>query len=473
MNTLYKFLAFSTPGRGSLFGIAILSLILNGGCGTVVGNPENPEPGDTPPNNDPPPTTYEGFGLTGTVESQLGLAVAVTHVVAVNVQDYSRVVDEVDQEAGTFSLDLSKDQPWLITYINNQAVGEEMLVGVFGSETLDTLEASGDSKELNLGKVSFDDQGKSTMEATHDEVLEALIMSEAAAKTIGALDDVSLRYINPDIDGNGVADALEIDRRFILDFHNRFQMKSGEKFLKMQDLKNQFPPDDTDFSYSGSGIVPELHESFFGDTKPTSFEWTFDTDIKSIDCKNGVDTVVKGGAPCQGEINGNYTNSKLGLEVAMPPNGKYVLKAANETLTWNPIKVSDFSAGQGFLTIFVKFNVENDVLKGFNYKWMKKTDGGNVLATPEEIKLIVKPDSAGVSLKVDGIDSGKEIGFLITLDPEGQVVLSEDMSKTSLSGISEDEIKAGIAWSRVLENPGISYDDKLGMRFLFSLEWDR
>jgi hypothetical protein len=28
-------------------------------------------------------------------------------------------------------------------------------------------------------------------------------------------------------------------------------------------------------------------------------------------------------------------------------------------------------------------------------------------------------------------------------------------------------VKAGVDWSHCLKNPGISYDDKLGMRFFF------
>ena len=132
------------------------------------------------------------------------------------------------------------------------------------------------------------------------------------------------------------------------------------------------------------------------------------------------------------------------------------MTASGQTFTWTGVKVSDFTAGEGFLALFIKFDVSSSgKLTGISHKWKKKTSAGTFeLATEDEINLMVKDDSAYISLKVDGSDSGKSLGIKVKRDPEGSMTFAEDAFNAE-GGTDKDEVKAGIEWSRVLDNPGI------------------
>ena len=131
------------------------------------------------------------------------------------------------------------DRNWIITYVNGNAKGADMVVSRFGSETLDTIAPAGGSLEtLDLGTVTPKAGDRADTEASYASVLEATGLSADAAKTLGAIDTVSLRNSNPDIDNNGVFDATE-GKQFTLDFHNRFGwVAKGDTALIDQFLTN-------------------------------------------------------------------------------------------------------------------------------------------------------------------------------------------------------------------------------------------
>ena len=433
------------------------------GCGTTVGNPDKEEPAGS------------GYVVSGSVEEDAVLQLAgrtATHVVALNTDSGESRAAVVNSD-GTFAVEIDREAAWVMAWVDATATGTGMLLGRFASGSLDTLSPAAGGSGLGMGRVVLngDAGGAVSLETGHGQLLEALAISETAAATLGELDDVSLRYINPDIDGNGQLDAVE-GKRFTLDFHNRFYgRKANGDDLVMADLKNAFPPADVSFPYRGSGIVPELSSGLFGGSFPTAYSWTFEQDVTSTDCTNGNNNVVAAGIACAVDASSDdasYSKRRVGLEVALPPEGTYVLNAADKKLTWTDVKISDFSAGEGFLALFVRMDVSEENLTGISYRWMKKqADGTWALAGTEEISLLVKPGSPGVNLKVDGDASGKSLGFVVGLTPEGSVLLSDE--SVYLEGLTAADISAGISWDRVLENPGISYDDKLGMRFFFGV----
>lgn len=416
--------------------------------------------------------------VTGHLALILGLqsATAVTHVVATNADSNEQVVAEVDSE-GNFSLDVPTDGNFVMTYIDANATGEDMLVSIFGSGELDTLATNGDSGDVALGDVDVTGE-QATATLSEAALLAAIGISAEAASTLGAADDVCLRYSNPDINGDGQIDALQ-GQRFILDFHNRFNVLDADNnALSMQDLKNAFPPDDAALQFTGSGIVPWFDDDAY--LEPVQdYTWTFSSAAELNDtCANVAGINLNANTACELSLaNNNQTVSgipSIELKAAVP--GTYILNAGGRTFTWTQVAVSDFSGGEGFIALFIRADVdESDKLTGFSWRWRRRVDGAWTQASAEELRLLVAGSGGYISLKIDG-DNSKSLGVVIPLEPEGTV----DFATAAIGGdsgvvhlpnsndITESVVRAGLDWSRVLSNPGISYDDKLGMRFFFS-----
>lgn len=418
------------------------------------------------------------IAVTGTIALNLNLLQgqdpAVTHVVARNTDDNGAVVAEVG-ENGAFSLDVPTDASYVLTYVNADASGADMLVSTFGSGELDTLATTESSENVTLGNVDVSAE-QATTALSEGDLLDAIGLSEAAAATVGAQDDVCLRYTNPDIDGDGQLDALA-NQRFILDFHNRFNVTQNGGAMAMKDIKNAFPPDDAGLEFTGSGIIPWFEDSAYAEPV-TNYSWTFTSDAALNDtCANVAGSTLTAGTECQLSLTGGAQSVQgrpsIELKAAVP--GTYVLKAGGKTFTWTNVAVSDFSGGEGFIALFIRADVSDaDKLTGISWRWRRKVSGAWVPATPEELRLLVAGGGGFISLKVDGSNSGKGLGVKVPLETEGSIAFATATfaapgqdGAVSPEGVTKEEVQTGLAWSRVLENPGISYDDKLGMRFFF------
>jgi hypothetical protein len=397
--------------------------------------------------------------------------------VALNSDTNEQVVAAVAAD-GSFSLDVPTDANYVLTYVNADATGEAMLVSTFGSGELDTLATNPDSVNVALGSVDVS-AAEASSTLSESSLLAAIGMSSDAAATFGAVDDVCLRYSNPDIDNDGQLDALA-DQRFTLDFHNRFNLlKADNSGLAMKDIKNAFPSDDVQLTFTGSGIIPWFEDSAYAEAV-ADYSWSFTSDAELNDtCTNVAGSTLTAGTECQLSLSGGNQSvqGKPSIELKAAVPGTYVLKAGGKTFTWTNVAVSDFSGGEGFIALFVRADVSaDDKLTGMSWRWRRRTGGVFVPATAEELRLLVAGGGGYISLKVDGAGSGKELGVTVPLKPEGSIafadaVIGEAGSDGGINlpqtGLTEAELRAGVAWSRVLENPGISYDDKLGMRFFF------
>lgn len=426
------------------------------------------------------------IALTGTIAASAALqdGAKVTHVIAFDTDSNESHVVEVDAD-GKFTLPLEKEAAFVLTYVDTSKTGEEMLISTFGSGELNSIATSDAATNIDLGAV--DVAAATASSATGAEALvTAMGLSAASAETWGKIDDSSLRYSNPDIDGDGKVDAAN-NQKFPLDFHNRFSVvtKDGGN-MAMKDLKNAFPPDDADVKFEGSGIIPWFEDSVYS-TPLDKYTWKFSTDVVlgnnggvSCDGMTGGDTLVANTECNMTATDGGPTGKRPSIELSAAVAGKYTLVAGGKTFTWPNVKVSDFSGGKDFLALFIRMDVnESDKLTGVSYRWrIKNEDGTWRAATNEEIKLVISGGKGYISLKVDGMNSGKELGVSVPAESEGSIAFASAVYATSgggdssdanvnlpESGLTEAEVKAGVDWTRVLENPGISYDDKLGMRF--------
>jgi hypothetical protein len=428
------------------------------------------------------------IALTFSTNASAGLtAGGPTHVIATDTDTNETTVVEIKDDS-QITLPLEKEASYVLTFIDDTKSGADMLVSTFGSGELNSIPTTEASKNLDLGVV--DVSGETAAAATSGEALmTAAGVSAEAAVTWGAIDDAALRVSNPDIDGDGKVDAAS-NQKFPLDFHNRFNVvnETGGA-MAMKDLKNAFPPENADVQFLGSGIIPWFEDSVYT-TPLDKYEWTFSVDSVlggsgGIVCEGmaGGDTLPANTVCKMTASDGASGGKKPSIELAQAVEGTYKLVAGGKTFTWPKVKVSDFTGGKGFLALFIRMDVSTEnKLTGVSHKWMiKKADGTWRLAAKEEVELIVSGGRGYISLKVDGMNSGKELGVMVPSDSEGSVVFANAVFSGSgggggggnenanvmlpSSGVTEADVKAGIEWTRVLENPGISYDDKLGMRF--------
>src|SRR5262245_61669545 len=117
----------------------------------------------------------------------------------------TRVVSPSD---GTnFQLDVKGSRGRGLVFLDSGRTGPAMITGIVKANTLDSLAPLKAEGEANLGTMTIA-SGSASMSISYDALLAALNLTSAGADFLGAIDDMSLRYANPDIDGNGVIDEL-------------------------------------------------------------------------------------------------------------------------------------------------------------------------------------------------------------------------------------------------------------------------
>ncbi|HSO37928.1 MAG TPA: hypothetical protein VLT33_35615, partial [Labilithrix sp.] len=243
------------------------------------GNRDGTGPGGAPGTSEPGPGGRGGGGgfmVTGHVAQApswggglrpmdgTGPAAAsrVTHVMGVtpSSQNTRRVVAKVDAQ-GKFALDLDPSRLWVLVFVDASKVGSEMVVGVFRAKGLDTM-APTKKGSTDLGEVTAKD-GAAEVSLPYEDLLSALGIDAASALFLSSIDDMCLRVVNPDVDGDGTIDALEpgpADYR--LDFHVQFAMRT-DHVVSVSDMVDAFLPDTVTLTYRGTGIYTSFMRAAF------------------------------------------------------------------------------------------------------------------------------------------------------------------------------------------------------------------
>lgn len=196
-------------------------------------------------------------------------------------------------------------------------------------------------------------------------------------------------------------------------------------------------------------------------------------------CTEGGSSTIAANAGCTVAYteNKSYPRYQLGLEVKQPPNGTYKLEVGGKTFTWTDVKVSDFTGGEGFLMLLVKYVVDekgngdasDDVLTGIEYKYYKKSAGVWIPATDEELRLIIKGEGGMLSMKFNS--NALNVGVPIPKKSSGSLSFAtapiNSMTQSDAITTLINNLKAGTQLWSTFSSGAASYDDKLGMRFFF------
>lgn len=401
----------------------------------------------------------------------------VTHVLAVtpSSQSNGRVLSEVGED-GSFSLDLNPSQLWVLVFVDATKTGADMIAGVFRTDGVNTL-APMHEGGADLGTVEVAD-GVATAGMPYDAFLEALGLDPAAALLLGRHDDMCLRVVNPDIDGNGELDVLEKGKRFLLDFHVGFGLIKGGHEVGLDDMLGQFLPADLAIAYRRTGIYGAFSQSFAsGDWQPSIWA-EFDAPLtfappalpgsppspnRTASSLNADDLFVSG----WGDMS---TIGAMGVPGADLPQGTYRFGFSDKTLTFTNVATrSDAELGRAedFLMPFLKFvpsdpNCQSDcAVASIEYEWRKRTESGWVTATKAEVDVITGEGGGYLSFRVD--NDIEAIGGLML--PRAPVTGSLPWSSVRAEGGPGAAERVAAATTGRMCHVGLSYDDKLGMRY--------
>jgi hypothetical protein len=422
------------------------------------------------------------FVVTGTVAPAPALrrprpgepARAIDYVVAVTPgsQNQRRAWSEVAPD-GSFSLGIDPDDAWVLVFVDSTRVGPDMIAGVLGAGTLDALTPTA-TGALELGDVGVSETGEATPGVAYDDLLAGLGLDAAAADYLGAIDDVCLRYVNPDVDGDGMLDVLEDNSHsFLLDFHvQRSMMEDGQQ-ATVADLVGRFlDPIVTTSQFGGTGVYVSLPASIWaGSTDEAAM--IFSEALYFVG-RSGPGFAAPGTAVTGSSLIDNDYGDMRGVGVAASPGhdmpqGVYQAELGDTTLTFTNVATlsdAELASAEGTLLPFVRFDpfeedcVDACLIAAVDIEWRKRTAEGWVLATADELALTVGTEGAFASIVVGTDDGTQGIGLKLPAEPSATVVW--DVANAYLANIEPAGFSA-LTTDQICHF-GLSYDDRLGMR---------
>lgn len=436
--------------------LAVVSLVAAAGCNLGGGDDQ---------------LTISGrvAAMTARTTGQAAPNRTITHVMAVDPESASprRALAAISAN-GDFELTLETGRPYVLVFVDSHAVGAEMAVAMFRANTLDTLSPQL-AGHIDLGDMMVDPTTQTAAAGIgYDDLLAQLGLSPEAAEYLGSVDDLSLRYANPDIDGDGMIDMTQ-GRQYQLDFHVRANLRIGSAAghnATVSDITDHFLADSgadvatpvfnltsayvlypasfdaTDYVGQGPPSSTLQHGAAFSATQSDGSTPSAPTSFSSLGFGD-----TRGWGPDY-----NY-EATPGLELpgsgGSPATLAYTLGASGRTLTFTNVVTRTRASltETGTLAIFVRLVSADHRFTSIDYKWMKRASATAwVPATAEEIALTI--GSAGGYISFHRAPSWhNEFGATIPAQPSGS-----------------------IAWSWTATGPAdvcglaVSYDDKLGLR---------
>jgi len=437
--------------------LPIAALGLCGGCGLVDGGP--------------------AFTIAGRVAQvvaphvtghALAAVTRITDVMAIDPETAApkRTIAHVGAD-GSFELAVDAGRPYVLVFVDRTAVGAAMAVAMFRAGTLDTVSPQL-AGHLALGDVAIDPgTHTATSGIPYTDLLASLGLDAAAAEYLGSVDDLSLRYANPDIDGNGIID-LEEDRTFALDFHVRANLRRGASTgpsFTVADITDAFIPAD------GPDVaIPVYNLTSAYVLYPASYDPTEYVAMTAprpvLEHGAAYTATLATGAPAMA----NTSFSALGFgdtrgwgadydlehapDLELPGSGgspatlAYTLGATGTTLSFTNVVTRTRASltDTGTIAIFIRLVTTTGAITSIDYQWLTRTSSTAWSpATASEIAVTI--GSAGGYVSIHRAPHwNTELGIQIPAQPSGSVAWPTPLRPDEICGLA------------------VSYDDKLGLR---------
>ncbi len=388
-----------------------------------------------------------------------------------------RNLAELDDQ-GNFAINVTGGKPWILVFVDSSQVGQNMVCAMVKSDALDSLAPADTSGKTDLQTVTINSDGSATSSVTYADLIDSLGLSASTATVLGALDDVSLRYVNPDMDGDGIIDLKQDNHSFGLDFHIRFNMALNSTNAHIGDIVDNYLGGSgvADASYAGTGVTASYTSTGSYVSYPAAFSNVETGTFTYSPTVTGRDSLtIEGGtiitkdvassaitANSFGDYKGFGPNTNSSSEL---PQGTLTYSFDSKNLIFTHVQtpaLADLTNPLNRIAPFVRFVTASGKVVRIDYKWMQKTSTAWQLVDLATLQLLVNDSGGYISLRPNLDNATSSFGFTI---PRNQVEGSIDWtgSNANLNGISAAELEALTASQ--LCHFGLSYDDTLGMRY--------
>jgi hypothetical protein len=400
--------------------------------------------------------------------------VNVTSVVAITTTAENlgcTVVDVGDD--GSFDIELEPENVWGVFFIDDTQTGSDMFVGGFETDSMHSVPPNRTDIAADLGDVTVDsDAGTATPETRESDLLDDFDIDSATAETIGSQDEVLSRYSNPDVDNDGEVDCVDSATNYMFDFHIHYTPAVGGVNAKISDIIGAFLSDSATFEYGNTGVYIAYLKSF--SSAQTGSVTFVDTDVVLEHDGSTVpaNTAISGDDVSPSSFGDYYMYGPTLAATSDLPSGSVVFRFGDRVLSYTNVvtpSLEQLGAATNRIFPFIKFIrttgcVGNCTMSGIGYKWMKKTEDGWEEATLEEITLLVEGENgATVSFRPAGVQD-KAVTFNIPPTAvSGTVEWLPENANFDTDHLTNAEFRA--ITTEELCHVGISYDDKLGMRY--------
>jgi hypothetical protein len=351
---------------------------------------------------------------------------------------------------GSFDLALAPGYAWSISFVDSHQIGSAMLVGSLAADDVDAF-APAAAGGVDLGNVTFTDRAHPSI-ATGD-----LVAALGMAAHPGPTDDLATRYANPDVDNDGVLDALQPDRDFRLDFLAKAQLTNGGHVATIDDLVRGMSY--IGVAYIQTGIVvslPPLRDAV--DHRLEGALMAFTTPYYGT--YEGAATPVTApgsaiGAPelKLGTVDGYPTIGAFARGGFDLPRGDYTVALRDQVLTFSDVRPPHANELEGDVLVPVVQLVTaapgclaDCPLASIHAEWMGHTDGGwnTVAAIGHGAHIAI--------VRTDGSTLAADLPATPTSEIAWQA-MSTTMTPAEMAAITTSQ----------LEYIQLTYDDELGM----------
>jgi hypothetical protein len=340
-----------------------------------------------------------------------------------------------------------------------------MVQGTLQSGTLDAF-APRTGGVLDLGDVTIAN-GRAHATASTSWVNGALGIDDALAAKLGAADDLATRYANPDVDNDGVIDALQADHNFRLDLQGKLDITVGGELATIDTLvRGQMMTGTVGVSYLETGILVGLPKAYAHDMADATF--TFAGDFYGTSLSNATPAIAAGAAVAQpelklGSIDGQPTLGAFARAGYDVPAGEYTVAIGAHVLTFADVRPSadaQLATAQNLAVPFIQLApteadcVTDCQIASIRTTWKRNTAGGWTDIADGEM-------SHGAHLDIVRWHAGAMQTFTIELPakPSTDVAWS---AMPMVAGMTPADL-AGITTSELCY-VAMTYDDEVGMR---------
>jgi hypothetical protein len=359
-----------------------------------------------------------GLQLSG----RLADAKRVTHVIATNPTTGERIVVDMKadgQPDGRFEISVPTKGSWIVTFADASKVGAEMRVATLQTGGIDAF-SSKTGGSVDFGTVHFSGT-YAHGSVTWDQLVAAFGYDQRTLEEMGKIDDLALRYSNPDVDGDGELDALQ-GRDYRLELAGTFRMQRDGRELTISDLVTGIR--NASVKYAGTSIAAAVPRSMDMNMKSgtVTFEQAF------FGTAMGPDTAMVApgtriGQPHVkfGELSGNPLLGVVAKPDRQAPSGTYRFDFDNGSLTFTDVQApsaSHLMAATDYAVPFVHVRssqpacVNDCEISSVDITWMHQTDAGwtqTTEPTDAHIDFVTTLNGKNTYLSTDFVDGQTSI----------------------------------------------------------------